>query len=118
MGRSTELGVSVRHLSISDDKLHFLITCSGDALNVNASRSTLFLKSTEKCSNHEFLLEQLEITQRRVRGPTVWKDMLKNALRDIANWRIKIQSTYTKSQVLVWMITVSRNLNQLENFQK
>ena len=44
----------------------------------------------------------------------------KIALRDIANWRTKRQSSYTKSQVLVWMIIISRkrNLNQLENGQK
>ena len=60
------------------------------------------------------------LTQRRLRGPTTWKDALKNALRDIANWRIKKQSSHTKSQVLAWMITISkkRNLNQLENCQK
>ena len=41
----------------------------------------------------------------------------KNVLRDIANWRTKRQSSYAKSQVLAWMITISRkrNLNQLEN---
>ena len=46
--------------------------------------------------------------------------MLKNALRDTANWRTKEQSSYTKSQVLVWMITISRkrNLNQLEHYHK
>ena len=44
------------------------------------------LKNTEKCSNHEVLLEQLEnyqggknLTQRWLRGPTAWKDMLQNA---------------------------------------
>ena len=29
------------------------------------------------------------LTQRRLRGPTIWKDMLKNALKDIANWQAK-----------------------------
>ena len=50
-----------------------------------------------KCTNHEFLLEQLKyyhggknLTQKkRLRGPTTWKDMLKNALRDIVKWRTK-----------------------------
>ena len=63
--------------------------------------------NTEKCSDHEFLLEQLEnyqggknLAQRWLRGPTAWKDMLKNALRDIANWQTKRRSSYTKSQAL------------------
>ena len=60
------------------------------------------------------------LTQRRSHGRTTWKDMLKNALRDVANWRTKRQSSYTKSQSLDWMIIISRrrNLNQLENCQK
>ena len=43
----------------------------------------------------------------------------KNAWRDIAIWRTKKQSSYAKSQVLAWAITISRkrNLNQLENCQ-
>ena len=46
--------------------------------------------------------------------------MLNNALRDVANWRTKRQSSYTKSQVLAWMIIISRkrNLIQLANCQK
>ena len=80
------------------------------------------------CSNHERFsagaTENLpgweKLTQKRLRGPTIWKDMLKSASRDIANWRTKRQSSETKSQVLAWMITISgkRNLNQLENCQK
>ena len=31
-----------------------------------------------------------KLTQRRLRGPTIWKDMLKNALRDTANWPTNI----------------------------
>ena len=48
--------------------------------------------SAEKCSDHVFLQEELKnnqdgrnLTQKRLRGPTTWKDMLKNALGDIAN---------------------------------
>ena len=33
------------------------------------------------------------LTQRRLRGPTTWEDMLKHALRDIANWGIRRQSS-------------------------
>ena len=43
-----------------------------------------------------------------MRDPTTWKDVLQHALRDIANWQTKRHSGYTMSQVLAWMITVSR----------
>ena len=48
------------------------------------------------------------------------KDMLKNALRDIANWRTKRQSSFSKFQVLARMIINSRQRNSklLENCQK
>ena len=35
------------------------------------------------------------LTHRRLRGPTTRKDMLKNALRDIANWQTRKCSNYT-----------------------
>ena len=70
------------------------------------SRTKSSLMNTGKCSNHEFLLEQVKntrvgksFTQRRLRGLVIRKDMLKNALRDIAKWLTKRQSSYTKSQV-------------------
>ena len=57
-----------------------------DVLNVNANQTKLLLNNTKKCLNHVFLLEQLKkyldgqnLTQRRLRGLTTWKDMLKNA---------------------------------------
>ena len=38
------------------------------------------------------------LTQRRLRGPTTWKDVLKNALRDIATWRTrKTEQSYKVS---------------------
>ena len=84
-------------------QLHFLTTFVWDALNVNASRTISLLKSTVA----NFLLEQLKnyqggikLTQRRARGHTTWKDMLKHVLRDIANGRTKRQSNCTKFQVL------------------
>ena len=106
---------------------HFLITYTRSALNVNVNRTKTLSIKKEKCSGHEFLLEQLQIyqggknlTQKRLRGPSIWKDMLKTALSHIANWRTKRQSSYTKSQVHAWMITISRmkSLHQLENYQK
>ena len=44
----------------------------------------------------------------------------KKALRDIANWQTKRQSSHTKSQPHAWMIIISRrrNFNRLENCQK
>ena len=58
------------------------------------------LSNTKKSLNHEFLLEQLKNyvggknrTQRRLHGPTTWKDMLKNALSDAVNWQTKRQSS-------------------------
>ena len=57
------------------------------------------------------------LTQRRLRGPVTWKDMLKNALRDIANWRTKRQGSEIKSQLPPWMTITSRRRNwyQLED---
>ena len=54
------------------------------------------------------------------KGPTTWKDMLKNEWIEIASWQTKRQSNCTRSQVLAWMITISRkrNLNQLEKCHK
>ena len=57
-----------------------------------------------KCLNYQCLLEQLKndkggkcLTQRRLRCPTTWKDMLNNALKDTANWRSKRQQLYKVS---------------------
>ena len=50
---------------------YFSTTYIWDALNVNASRTNSILMKTEKCSTHEFLLEQLK------------KHQVGNALRDV-----------------------------------
>ncbi len=42
------------------NKLHFLITYTWDALNVNVNRTKSSSMNTDKCLNHEFLLEQLK----------------------------------------------------------
>ena len=69
------------------NQLHFLITYFWDALNVNVTQSKLLLRTTEKCSDHVFLQEELKnnqdgknLTQKRLRGPTTWKDMLKKCV--------------------------------------
>ena len=56
-------------------------------LNVNAKQTTLLMSNTRKCLIHEFLLEQPKnyqgaqnLTQRRLRGPATWKDMLKKCV--------------------------------------
>ena len=48
-----------------------------------------YRKNIRRCSNHEFLQEQPKnylgeksLTQKQSCGHTIWKDMLKNALRD------------------------------------
>ena len=85
------------------------------------------LTKIRRCLNHVFLLEQLKnylvgdsLTQKLWRGPTTWKDMLENPLSDAANWRTRKWSTFTKFQVLAWMIVNSsrRSLKQLENCHK
>ena len=62
----------------------------GCTLRENRTK-TLSIKF-ERCSNHVFLLEQRKVfqdeknlTRTLWRGPTIWVDMLKNALRDMAN---------------------------------
>ena len=83
------------------------------------NRTKLLLQNTDKFSNHEFLLEHLKnyqggenLTQKRLHGLTIWKDMLKNALRDFANWR----SVSSPCRMII--ISRTRNLKQLENGQK
>ena len=56
----------------------------------------ILLSNTEKCLNHECLLEQLRnyqggnnLTLKQLRGLTTWKNMLKNVWRDIASWQTK-----------------------------
>ena len=60
------------------------------------------------------------LTHKRLRGPTTWKDMLENALSDTVNWQTRKWNSYTKFQVLAWMIINSnrKNLNQPENYHK
>ena len=71
-------------------------------LKVNANRTKLLLTNTKNCLNLVFLLEQLKNT--RMEKPhakmvacTTWKDMLKNALRDIANWQTKRQQQFFRA---------------------
>ena len=105
----------------------FLITYIWDVLNVNANRMILFLRNIQRCSNHEYLLEELKnyrggknLTHKLSRGPTRWKDMLQNALRDIASWQTKRHSSFSKSSVFARMITNSKKeeLESVGEFSK
>ena len=83
----------------------FLITFIWDALNVNANQMTQLLNSTKRCLNPEFPQEQLKNYHTRkiflfLHGPTIWKDMLKNAWNYIANWQTKRLNNSTKYQLL------------------
>ena len=61
---------------------NFLTMYIWDVLNVNANRMKSMLSNTKKCLNHVFPLDQLKfpvgknLTQKRLRRPTTWKDML------------------------------------------
>ena len=84
-------------------------------LIVNANGTKLLLTSTEKCSNREFLLEQLkncqggrDLTQKLSRGPTTWKVTRKSALKNVVSWQIKRQSSCTKPQLLAWTTIIAR----------
>ena len=70
---------------------------------MHANRTKSSLTKTKKFVNHVFLLEQLKnyecgrnLTQKLLRGQTTWKDMLRNALRDSANWRLNQLENYLK----------------------
>ena len=105
--------------------LHFLTTYIWDALDVNANRTKSFLNNTEKCLNHVFSAGATDpggkhLTQKQSRGPTTWRDMPDNALRDTASWPTEKWSSEIKFQVLAWMTINSdrKNLHQLENYHK
>ena len=109
------------HVEKDDEKMwtltnlhHFLTMYTWDVLIVNANRMEQLLNSIRRCLNHVFLLEQQKnypdgknVTHKPQRGPTTWKDMLKHALRDTANWRTRKWSNFTKFRILVWMTTNS-----------
>ena len=82
-----------KNLDLDETTLFLDLVYLGCKVNVN--RTKLSWRSAEKCSNHEFLLEQLKnyrcgknLTQRRLRGPMM-EGHAPNALKDTANWRKK-----------------------------
>ena len=82
--------------------------------HIKMFESRISAGATENFSGSE------NFTQKLLRGPTTWKDMLENALSDTASWQIKKWSRFTKFQVFAWMIINSnkKNLNQWENYHK
>ena len=101
---------------ILENQHHFLTMFIWDALNVNVKGTRTLWTKKEKFWNDEFLLQQLKSysTQKLSRDLTIWRDMLKNALKDVVSWRC------TKSQLLAWMTITSRrrSWNRSENCQK
>ena len=82
-----------------------LTMCTWDALSVNANRMKQLLKNIRRCLNHVCLLEQLKnyqdgksLTQRRLRGPTIWKDILKK-MRWATLWTGKQETGATVQSV-------------------
>ena len=101
---------------ISENQHHFLTTYIWDVLVVNARRTRVLVNSTEKCSNHESLLQQLKsyqggrnLTQRWSPGHTT----LNSASKGIVNWRTKRKNNCTKFQLRACMITTF-NKEELE----
>ena len=71
---------------------------------MNASRTKSLLTKTGKCSNHEFLLEQLtnyqgvrNLTQKLSRGHVIWKDTRKSALTYFVNWQTEKSGAVAQS---------------------
>ena len=59
---------------------------------------------SQKFLSHEFLLEQQKtyqggksLTQKRLRGPTTWKVMLRKSWKDTASWQKKKEQMYNVS---------------------
>ena len=105
--------------SIWENHHHLLTTCIWDVLNVNANRTKLFLKKTEKCSNHEFLQDQLGncVGEKNPHAKNCrvltrhGVSCAKNALKDFVNFRMERQNNGTESQLFSWTTTISSRTN-------
>ena len=100
---------------------HFLIMYTWDIVNVNANRTTVLLKSTKRCSNHESPSEQLRsylvgknLTRRQSLGLVMWKVMRRNARKYFANWQIKRLNSCTRSLLNDWTIITSKRKEKKE----
>ena len=112
---------------ILEDRHHFLTMYTWDVFNVNANQMKQLLNNVRRCMNHvifgratENYRSEKNLMQRRLCGPTKWKDIVQNALSDTVNWQTRKWSNFTKFQVLAWMTINSkrRSLKQLESYQK
>ena len=77
---------------------------TGVVLNASANRTTVLLKSTGKCSSHEFPQEKRKCCQsleeemnKRHRFPTTWQDTDTNALKGTANWQTETSSNSSRN---------------------
>ena len=99
---------------------HFFTTCAWDALRGNAKRMTFLMMNTEKCSNHEFLLAPRgdQPHAKTVAWPYDLQGHAQQSAWNVASRQTKRQSTKTRFQILVWMITISRrkSSNQMEKY--
>ena len=86
-----------------------------DAVNQNRE---IFESRITAAATEQFISRVGEnLTQKRSRGPTTWKDTRENALKDIASWRTKRHSNCTTFQLFAWTAIISRRKNwkRLEN---
>ena len=74
--------------------------------------------NTERCPNHEFLLEQLRsylgwknLTQKLSRGHTIYRDMRESALRGTVSWQTKRQSKCTNPLLHAWTTFTTKRKN-------
>ena len=105
-----------------------LTTCTWDALNGNAIRSKVFLRNTERCSNHESCQSNWKrylagkcCTRQQSLGLLIWKDMQRNAWKDVANWLIKRLSNCMRSLHHAWRPSLQKGRiwsGPLQNEQK
>ena len=79
-----------------------------DVHNVNAKRNESIVVDFKKCSNHQFLLEQLKtyLDGEKPHAQTVawsydtWKGMRKFSLKDVVSWQLrKVEQLYKVSSL-------------------
>ena len=103
-----------------------LTMCIWVAFNEIAKRAEILWTITETCSNPESLQQQKKnylvqgnLTQTSLHGPMIWTVMQRNVWSDVENWRTKLSSNCTKSQLhaLMTINSKKKNWNLFENCQ-
>ena len=76
------------------------------------------IKDFCRCYGKAYLV-QGNLTRTFPNGPVTWKVMQRSSWKDIANWRTKQLSSYTKSQlhVLTTISSMKKKWDQLEDCQ-